>query len=154
MVATYFLEPGECCFFQEPKLIATVLGSCLAITAWHPKLKVGGMCHYLLDDPKVKKSDKNDFKYGCYALSFMTANMQSYASLNDYDIGMFGGSSFSFEAIKPSIGEKNINLAKAWLNKYQLSLAYQSVGGNQSRSLKLNLQTGLLECSSNCNGIE
>ena len=143
----YFLEPGECCFFQEPRLITTILGSCLALTVWHPQLKVGGMCHYLLAEPKVKVHDNNDFKYGCYALNYMKGRMSSYAKLEEYQLGAFGGSSFAFESIKPTIGERNISLLRVWLKKNQLSIMKESVGGSNSRSLKLDLTTGLLECS-------
>ena len=45
---TVFLHPGECYFGGGPTRIATLLGSCVSITVWHPRLLVGGMCHYML----------------------------------------------------------------------------------------------------------
>jgi hypothetical protein len=43
-----FLQPGEFYFGDHETRIRTLLGSCVAITMWHPRLRIGGMCHYLL----------------------------------------------------------------------------------------------------------
>ena len=43
-----FLQPGEIFFGDSSTRIRTVLGSCVAMTLWHPQRKVGGMCHYML----------------------------------------------------------------------------------------------------------
>jgi chemotaxis protein CheD len=43
-----FLHPGEYAFGDAQTRIRTLLGSCVAITFWHPVLKTGAMCHYLL----------------------------------------------------------------------------------------------------------
>ncbi|MGI9213007.1 MAG: chemotaxis protein CheD, partial [Methylococcaceae bacterium] len=43
-----FLQPGEYYFSDRDTRIRTVLGSCVAITFWHPGILVGGMCHFML----------------------------------------------------------------------------------------------------------
>ena len=43
-----FLNPGEYAFGTELDRIRTILGSCVAVTFWHPGLRLGAMCHYLL----------------------------------------------------------------------------------------------------------
>lgn len=43
-----FLQPGEFYFGDRETRLRTILGSCVAITLWHPRLRIGGMCHYLL----------------------------------------------------------------------------------------------------------
>ena len=47
-VTEVFLQPGEFHFGHARTRIKTILGSCVAITMWHPILRIGGMCHYLL----------------------------------------------------------------------------------------------------------
>lgn len=47
-VMDIFLQPGEWYFGDRDTRIRTLLGSCIAITLWHPRLQVGGMCHFLL----------------------------------------------------------------------------------------------------------
>ena len=41
------LLPGEL-YFGQRHLLKTLLGSCVAITLWHPQRQLGGMCHFLL----------------------------------------------------------------------------------------------------------
>ena len=44
-----FLEPGEFQFTTDPDVrLRTLLGSCVALTMWHPKCRYGAMCHFLL----------------------------------------------------------------------------------------------------------
>src|SRR5439155_18563598 len=40
-----FLQPGEWYFGDADTRIRTLLGSCVAITMWHPRRCLGGMCH-------------------------------------------------------------------------------------------------------------
>jgi len=42
------LMPGELHFGGEVQSLKTLLGSCVALTLWHPKRRIGGMCHFLL----------------------------------------------------------------------------------------------------------
>jgi len=43
-----YLQPGEYFWGGENNRVKTLLGSCVAICIWHPKLKIGGMSHCLL----------------------------------------------------------------------------------------------------------
>ena len=44
-VIEIFLQPGELWFGDEQTRIRTILGSCVAVTLWHPGRRIGGMCH-------------------------------------------------------------------------------------------------------------
>ncbi len=43
-----FLQPGELYFGDGRTRVRTLLGSCVAIAVWHPRLRIGGLCHYML----------------------------------------------------------------------------------------------------------
>ena len=43
-----FIRPGEFYFGDGNTRIRTILGSCVAVTLWHPERHIGGMCHYML----------------------------------------------------------------------------------------------------------
>lgn len=43
-----FLGPGDLYFGDQFTRIRTLLGSCVAITLWHPRALIGGMCHYMM----------------------------------------------------------------------------------------------------------
>ncbi len=42
------LKIGQFYFGSGRTKIRTLLGSCVSIAMWHPRLKIGGMCHYML----------------------------------------------------------------------------------------------------------
>jgi len=52
------LHPGDWWFGGGDTRARTVLGSCIAITLWHPQLRVGGMCHYMLPQRVAPGSGK------------------------------------------------------------------------------------------------
>ena len=52
----YFLHPGEFQFTDDPDTrFRTLLGSCVAMTLYHPKRRIGGMSHYLLPTRGAKR---------------------------------------------------------------------------------------------------
>ena len=50
-----FLQPGEFYFGEGKTRVRTLLGSCVAITLWHPRLHLGGMSHYVLPNRQHRK---------------------------------------------------------------------------------------------------
>ena len=42
------LQPGELIFGRGRGTIQTLLGSCVAVTLWHPQRRLSGMCHFVL----------------------------------------------------------------------------------------------------------
>ena len=70
-----FLHPGELYAGRRPLRIRTILGSCVAITLWHPGTLMAAMCHYVLaarlrEDPVPGPRDC-DGRYGTDALQFL-----------------------------------------------------------------------------------
>ena len=94
---TCTVHPGELYFGTAYTHIRTLLGSCVAVTAWHPKLKVGGLCHYLLTEPKQKnastqgKISARDYRYAQNALLEMRLAMLRVSNPKEFQIGLFGG---------------------------------------------------------------
>jgi chemotaxis protein CheD len=137
------LHPGEWYFGNHYERVHTVLGSCVGLSVWHPRLKLGGLCHYLLPvAPVITKAKAGDCRYGNNALAQMKKSMLSYAPLNEYRIGIYGGGDmFSFESPR-SIGYENIAYARQWLTREKIQLFQSDVGGTLSRSLILVMATG------------
>ncbi|WP_101758282.1 chemotaxis protein CheD [Oceanicoccus sp. KOV_DT_Chl] len=138
------VEPGELCFSQSPIIISTLLGSCVAITAWHSELKVGGMCHYLLPNTSQLKGRKK-YVYAEFALVAMKNLMLSYAALNEYEVGIFGGSTIFSDDEFFNIGRKNIEVARDWMALFDMIPRYTACGGNMSRHVALNLTSGAIK---------
>lgn len=142
------IHPGEWYFGAGYERLHTVLGSCVAMTAWHPILKVGGMCHYLLaNEPSHKRVELkgNDCRYAIHALTEMKKAMQAYAGIGEYQIGIFGGGDMFAYSSPTSIGHDNIAFARQWLRREKLQPTQTDVGGRISRSLMLVMPTGEIQ---------
>ncbi len=144
-----YLEVGEAFFGHAPKTIKTLLGSCIAVTVWHKKLKVGGVCHYLLSQSdevmppnKQQCSSSENYRYGLQALNYLYMSMEKYSAAAEFEIRLFGGSNMYASRSTPSIGECNVNFAKAWVKENNLSIKQEDVLGNICRTIVFNLSNG------------
>jgi chemotaxis protein CheD len=141
------IHPGDWYFGDEFERLYTVLGSCIAITVWHPKLRIGGMCHYLLAKPsaaylKTRRDSHGDFRYASVVLKAMKKTMQHYGKMHEYQIGLFGGGDMFAYSSAASIGADNIAHAQRWLQQEKLQPVQTDIGGNISRSLFMAIATG------------
>ncbi|MFC7421323.1 chemotaxis protein CheD [Iodobacter arcticus] len=136
------LLPGDVRFAQAPDQLCTLLGSCLAITAWHPQRQLGGMCHFLL--PQAHRPSAPDGRYGSDAFKLLCQLMQQHASAPDqYHYQIYGGSQILQPNSKESsIGSRNIKAAKQLLLNASLNIEYEDTGGGYSRKVILDLSTG------------
>lgn len=143
------IHPGEWYFGADYLRVHTLLGSCVALTAWHPRLHIGGLCHYLLpSSPGAKagadaaKLSPNDCRYADNALAAMKVSMLRFAALSEYQLGVFGGGDMFAYSGTTSIGFDNIAYARQWLAQEQLQPYRVDVGGTISRSLTLIIASG------------
>lgn len=144
------IHPGDWYFGSDFAKLHTILGSCVAVTAWHPGLQIGGMCHYLLSKPssahlKTSRDNKNDFRYASIVLKEMKKSMIYYGKMEDYQIGLFGGGDMFPLSGMPSIGAENVAYAQRWLHQEKLQPIKTDVGGSISRSLVLIISTGEIQ---------
>lgn len=138
------IHPGDWYIGNKYHSIYTVLGSCVSVTAWHPALKLGGMCHFILPELPNGMSNKEDKKAGRYAntaLSLLKNTMVQHASLSEFQFGLFGGSDTISHF---GIGKKNILVAQQWLDKEKLTAKQIDLGGTISRSLILTMSSGMV----------
>jgi chemotaxis protein CheD len=146
-VIDIFLQPGEFYFGDRETRIRTILGSCVAITLWHPRLHVGGMCHYML--PGNRRSDRGGELDGRYAdnamLMFMRELRKTNTQPRDYQVKMFGGGnqfpSHSREDVD-NVSELNIDAGKALLERLGFSLSAHHLGGTGHRNVIFDLWSG------------
>jgi len=137
--------PGEVFFCTESSVLRTVLGSCIALTVWHPGFRVGGMCHYVLPNSSQPNAKVYANRYGEFALDSLLREMQSICNANDYVLRLYGGAAMFGNRLEDSIGAKNIEFALEWLDRHALKPAYQDIGGRCSRTVKLDLGSGEID---------
>ncbi len=140
---TFFLYPGQLVVYREPTNIMTILGSCVAVCLWDSKLKYGGMNHYLL--PLWKVQGLRTPKFGNVAIESLIEEMVKLGSSSkDLVAKVFGGAKV-LETNEDSlfdIGRKNYEIAFEMLNRYQIRVAVDNVGGLRGRKILFNSSTG------------
>ena len=149
-VVEVFLQPGEFYFGDNGTRIRTLLGSCVAITMWHPGRCIGGMCHYMLPRRPQKHPDGSGELDGRYAgdamKMFMRELLASGTHAADYQVKLFGGAQmFAPEARfrrRVGIAERNVEFGRAALAGCGFRLAAEDLGGIGYRNLFLDLWSG------------
>lgn len=140
-----FLNPGDFHFGEGKTRISTLLGSCVSITLWHPRLRIGGMCHYMLTDRKREKNQPLDGRFGTEAFALFLGCVESAGTRpSDYQAKIFGGANmFSGKnGDKLDIGPRNIALAHRLLTSSNIALVAEHVGGSGRRKLHFDLWSG------------
>ena len=138
-----FLKPGEILVSQNPILVNTILGSCVAITMYSPGRKVGAICHAI--HPSDPKQEQN-FHYVETAIHNIYDRMIEYGGEADLVVKLFGGAQVLEFGLNTSaaktIGAQNIIQAKRVLEELGLPLAGTDVGGKRGRKLFFSIKTG------------
>lgn len=86
------IHSGELVFGRGKKSLYTLLGSCVAIAVWHPKLKIGGMCHFALPRRPRHLPGKPDARYcdDCIRL-FRQICEQRGTHFDEFEAYIYGG---------------------------------------------------------------
>lgn len=142
-----FLQPGEFYFGDANTRIRTLLGSCVAITMWHPLLRVGGMCHYLLPTRERRVAAGLDGRYGDEAVQLFLQEMAARGTqAREYQIKLFGGGNMfpalGRKAKAMEIGARNISLAQAALESLGGQVLAQHVGDTGHRAIIFDVWSG------------
>ena len=141
-----FLQPGEVYFGDRGTCIRTVLGSCVSITFWHPRLLLGGMCHYMLPERNGTADGERDGRYADEAISLLIDEMLAAGTQpRDYEAKIFGGGRmFSFKAGNGilDIGNRNIESGRRLLRARGLEPASEHLAGVGHRSIVFDVARG------------
>ena len=142
-----FLHPGGIHVAGSDTRIHTVLGSCVAIVAWHRSSQLGGMSHYLLPDRRSSPREHLDGRYAGDALELLHNEFSNFGvKLRDCQINLFGGATMlsHVQGAEPasSVGGQNIEAAKRLMQKHGLVSHIEHLGGTGHRKLIFNIANG------------
>ncbi len=123
------------------------LGSCLAIALYDEDTGIGGLAHTMLPDgDQAENSDVKPGKYADTAIRALLRRMvERGATYTDVEAKIAGGSDmFEFESFGDGVGKRNIEAAKAELEKLGVPLISEDVGGSHGRTVEFTPGTGTL----------
>lgn len=142
LLESIYLKPGELAVAERPALVSTVLGSCVAVTLFSPRLGIGAISHAMLP----LAAGRSDFKYVDSSLLHMLAQFDRLqVSKRELVVKLFGGADM-FEPAQASggstVGRQNIQAARVLLRQEGLSVQAEDTGGRQGRKLLFYTHTG------------
>lgn len=139
-----YLKPAEIYVTDKPTVVRTVLGSCLAVTMYNPRLGIAAVCHALLPTPDTQEAESrqplNRYRYVDSVIPEMVAKMREHGSTPDeIEVKMFGGADLlsSAEERKTNrpVGKLNVATALRVLEQAGLRVSVSDVGGTFGRKI-------------------
>lgn len=162
--ANVVLQPGELYFGMRPARISTLLGSCVSICLWHPQLKIGGMCHFMLPSRERARQGDCSARYADEAFDLFLVELEKTKTRpRDYELKLFGGGNMFLqggEAIsalrgkdkRPEVSERkniavlNVESAKRLAGVHGFNIKAEDLGGIGYRQVLLDLGNGRAWC--------
>jgi len=141
------LLPGDFYVTREDEVLDTVLGSCVAACIRSPRLKVGGMNHFMLPRPSGSGEDTWDDVRG-RATRYGTASMEQLinrilsagAKRDELEVKVFGGARVL--SVMTDVGNHNVQFVREFLRNEGLKVLAEDVGDTCPRHVQFSPQTG------------
>jgi chemotaxis protein CheD len=125
----------------EAHLVAYGLGSCIALAAWDPRAKVGGLAHFML--PEGPANGASPVKFIDSGLDlFLRALEGRGALLSRCTIKAAGAAAMLTVGGGLAIGKRNSEALQAALAERGLVLGAAALGGSAGRTVQLEVADG------------
>lgn len=132
-------------------IVTFALGSCVAVTVFCQERKAAGMAHIALPYPLSPEDAKErPFYYAATGVPLLLDKMCSEYSCKKRDlrIALFGGAEAQRKNDVFKIGQRNVSAIKKILDEMNLAYDDSKTGGIQSRTLRLEVHTGIVTVES------
>lgn len=142
--ARAYLHAGHLLVSAGPTAVTTILGSCVAVCLWDPRLRAGGLNHFLL--PHWVGNGQSSPRFGNVATARLVEEMLALGSRKpDLQAKVFGGASVlaAFAGRKDHLGMKNVDLAMQVLAAHGIPVVARDVGGERGRKLIFHTDEGV-----------
>ena len=140
------LLPGDFYFGGGAVRLVTLLGSCVAVILWHPYLRIGGMCHYMLPARGHGRMAEPDGRYAEEAMElFRREVMRTGAPFSEYRAHLFGGGNMFSSRPAPAIqnvSSRNVEAARRLTTHLGLTAEVEHLGGIGYRKLSFDFCSG------------
>ncbi|MGM0501140.1 MAG: chemotaxis protein CheD [Bacillota bacterium] len=136
------LNVGE----EDDILITSGLGSCVGVTLYDSRTKIGGMAHVMLPEFPPNRDKGNPAKYADTALDMLIDKLtKAGANKRRFEAKMAGGAQmfkFSNSSDKMRIGTRNVKAVKEYLKKHNIPVKGSEVGKDYGRTMEFDVATG------------
>ena len=134
---------GACAVARSPVKIKTFgLGSCVGITLYDRRKRIGGLVHAMLPNINHARIKDNPLKYANSGIEYLADNMvKKGSSRNRLEAKLVGGAHM-FENRNMNIGERNIISARNTLERLGIPIVAEDTGKNYGRTVTFDTSTG------------
>lgn len=138
-------------------LITYGLGSCIGLTLYDPIHRVGGLLHFMLPDSQVgiEKSKSNPWMFADTGIPLFLKEIHRLgAERSRLIVKAAGGATIFDDSGFFNIGEKNYLMLRKVLWAHNLLIQGEDIGGQNTRTLFMELSTGRTFVKLSGNGIK
>lgn len=138
-----YVHVGQLFASREPRVVTTILGSCVSVCLWDPAAQVGGLNHFLL--PQCVENGISSARFGNVAIRDLLGEIGALGGARArLKAKLFGGASVidAFQSPRGSLGMQNVELARRLLADAGIPIVAQDVGGTQGRKLVFQTNDG------------
>lgn len=129
---------------EADNLTSMGIGSCLVITLYDPKLKLGSISHPMLSPESRRNNTNPDAIYIDMAIEQMLEKLLSRGAVRERLEAKIAGAANMFAAFKSDVSRVNVASAKEKLKQEGIRLVGECVGGSIGRSVEFALDTGIV----------
>lgn len=144
-----FLLPGDYFVGDGQHRVRTVVGSCVAVTLWHPRRRIGAMAHFLLPGYQRRRAGGGaPAIYGADAVPLLVKGLERLrVPVRECQAKVFGGGAMFGELMKSSdVGRQNGDCARDLLRQHGIALVSESLYGAGHRQVIFNVRSGEVLC--------
>jgi chemotaxis protein CheD len=125
----------------DAHLVAYGLGSCIALAVWDPRIKVGGLAHFML--PSGPANSRSPVKFIDTGLdTFLNALETRGAVLTRSTLKAAGAAAMLTVGGGLAIGKRNAEMMQTALTERGLLLTAAALGGTAGRTVQLEVSDG------------
>jgi len=139
---------GQIAAGRAPERMKSILGSCIGLTLYHPRLKAGAMTHIVLPDSAGRSGAPG--KFADTAIPEMLKLLSRLGAPACALIAKFAGGANMFATSGPlQIGDANVEAVTQVLKAAGIRVAGQDVGGTVGRRIVFDCASGemTIECA-------
>ena len=131
---------GEFASSADPnEVLTTVLGSCICTCLHDPVARLGGLNHFLLGDQPEGHAEST--KYGVYSMELLINDLLKRGARRERLQAKVAGGAHMLAGAS-DIGQRNTDFALRFLERENIALIGQNLGGDRARRIRFWPVTG------------
>jgi chemotaxis protein CheD len=150
VIPEVYVQPGESHLISKPAIMRTLLGSCVGVTFWAPRLGIAALCHPMLpkypDKPPAGMNRAGGLRYVDFVIRDLARQFDSQGvRRGEVQVKLFGGGDVLLgieTSLRPTVGRLNCEAALRVLDEEGFAVAASSLGGHCGLNIQFHTGTG------------